>query len=263
MRKRVLATFCASILALPQAAHAGAWIPDRGHWQIFSSATTTQSVEAFDGKSRLTQPIRFDKLLLQNTMEYGLTRHFALFLTPEYVVARSEAPGAAPVMARDTAIEGGMRIRLTSNIGVLSVQASLKSAGAFDMSDSAGKASARQGEFRILYGTNFKLFGDDGFADIEAGERWINRPRPNETPFDATAGLWLSPNTMLMAQSFNVVSSGDAHAPFTYYRAHKLEFSVVRKVSPHWFVQLGGIFSPAGQNALAEHGVSLALWTHI
>ena len=29
----------------------------------------------------------------------------------------------------------------------------------------------------------------------------------------------------------------------------------------HWSLQIGGFLSPAGQNALAERGLSLVLWT--
>jgi hypothetical protein len=114
---------------------------------------------------------------------------------------------------------------------------------------------------RLLYGTGFKLFGRDGFADFQVAERWINHPRPNETPIDLTAGLWLRQDTMIMAQSFNIISGGDAVAPYSYYRTHKVEFSVVEKLSRHWVLQTGVFYSPAGQNALVEKGVSVVLWT--
>jgi hypothetical protein len=67
---------------------------------------------------------------------------------------------------------------------------------------------------------------------------------------------------MVMLQNFNVVSGGDAVPPYTYFRTHKIELSLVRSVSARWSVQLGGFLSPAGQNSLVEQGVSLALWRH-
>jgi len=66
---------------------------------------------------------------------------------------------------------------------------------------------------------------------------------------------------MVMAQSFNVISGGNARPPFAYYRAHKVELSLVERVSRHWSLQLGGYLSPSGQNALVEKGLSLVLWT--
>ena len=68
---------------------------------------------------------------------------------------------------------------------------------------------------------------------------------------------------MVMAQNFNIISAGDASPPYSYYRSHKLEFSVVQRLSQHWSLQSGVFFSPAGQNALVERGVSIALWTQV
>ena len=113
---------------------------------------------------------------------------------------------------------------------------------------------------RLLYGTNFKLFGRDGFGDVEVAERVITHPRPDETVLDLTGGIWFGTKTMVMLQSFNVVSGGDADSPDTYFRTHKIEMSVVRRLSPRWSVQLGAFLSPAGQNSLVEQGITIALW---
>src|SRR6185437_13550221 len=94
--------------------------------------------------------------------------------------------------------------------------------------------------------------GRNGFFDIQAAQRWIASPRPNETPIDLTAGLWLNKRWMVMLQSFNIVSAGDAKPPYTYYRSRKLELSLVQKLSRHWALQVGAFYSPAGQNALVE-----------
>jgi hypothetical protein len=144
---------------------------------------------------------------------------------------------------------------------MLSIQGSYKAAGAFDLSVSANRQAGRQIDARLLYGTNFSLFDISGFADFQVGQRWINRPRPNETPIDLTAGLWILPSTLVMAQSFNIVSAGDATAPYSYYRAHKVELSVVEKISKRWSIKVGAFASPTGQNAIVERGVGVALWT--
>ncbi len=120
--------------------------------------------------------------------------------------------------------------------------------------------AAGTAELRVLYGTGFKLFGRDGFADVEAAQRFISKPLPDQTVLDATAGLWLGEKTMVMAQSFNTISGGDAGPPYTYFRSHKIELSVVRRIGARWSVQLGGYISPAGQNSLVEQGISLSLW---
>jgi hypothetical protein len=63
-----------------------------------------------------------------------------------------------------------------------------------------------------------------------------------------------------MLQSFNIIAGGDARAPYTYYRSHKIALSVVTPIWGGFSVQSGSFLSPAGQNALAEHGLFVALW---
>jgi protein XagA len=242
-------------------ADAGAWTLKEHHWQVFTGMTTSQSSMMFDRHGQANLRTTFNKSLLQNCLEYGLADTVTIFATPAFAVARVQTPTTMPVSARNSSIEAGVRILLSNQIGQLSLQSSYKSAGAFDLSVSINHKSGRQIELRLLYGSNFGLFGRNGFVDIQIGQRWIGHPRPNETPIDLTAGLWLTRSTMLMAQSFNIISAGDSIAPYSYYRAHKLELSVVEKLSRHWSLQMGAFISPAGQNALVERGVIASLWT--
>jgi hypothetical protein len=253
------ALFCATA-----AAQGGAWTLPQGHWQMFSSAITSSADKAFGDGGHSTQ-VRFSKTLVQNSIEYGLTNRLTLFVTPDYVMAREQTPTLTPTTADDVSVEAGARLLLLGKIGKLSLQASYKTAGAFDLSYSpttAGRRDAgRQIELRLLYGTSFRFLGQDGFADVQAAQRWIGAPRPDETAVDLTLGWWLRHDTMLMAQNFNTVSAGDAKPPYTYYRSHKLAFSIVEKLSRHWSMQLGAFYSPAGQNALVERGIQMSLWT--
>lgn len=115
---------------------------------------------------------------------------------------------------------------------MFSIQGSGKTAGAFDMAISADKAAGSQAELRLLYGRNYKLLGLDGFTDLQVAERWIKRPRPNEMAIDATIGLWLTPKTLAMFKSYNIVSGGGGQAPYTFYRMHKLELSGIMAQTP-------------------------------
>ncbi|MDE2110606.1 MAG: hypothetical protein KGJ79_05655 [Alphaproteobacteria bacterium] len=245
---------------IPQAALAGAWTLDRGQWQMISGTTISQATRGFDGVGRTSDKVVFNKVFVQSTLEYGLTNAVTLFAAPEYVTVLSATKGQRPTRARDAAVEGGARILLLTRIGMLSIQGSAKTAGAFDMSVSVDEASGRQAELRLLYGRNFKLLRHDSFADVQVSERWISRPRPNEMTVDATMGVWLTPKTLAMLQSFNTVSSGHGKAPYTFYRAHKLEFSVVRRITEKWSLQLGIFASPTGRNVVAERGFVTAVW---
>ena len=63
-----------------------------------------------------------------------------------------------------------------------------------------------------------------------------------------------------MFQSFNTIAGGGAKAPYEYYRQHKLEFALLRRLTRRWSLQSGVFFSPAGQNIVQEQGVVTQLW---
>lgn len=254
----VLIVVCAFVF--PTDARAGAWTQDRHEWFSIMSFDTASAGRGYGATSHPDAPVKFDKLYMKNLVEFGLSRRITLFAISDYVVANTTWADEAAVRARDASFEAGARVQLTQRIGVVSVQGSYKQAGPFDLSNSVGLDPARIVEARLLYGTGFSFLGRDGFADIEAGQRWITRPRPDETVLDVTAGLWIGTRTMVMLQSFNTVSGGDAVPPYTYFRTHKIELSLVRNITHRWSVQLGGFISPAGQNSLVEQGASLALW---
>ena len=249
---------------VPLPSWAGAWTLDRGHIQVISGVTMSHATRSFDHAGKPQWKVQFNKLLAQNYFEYGLTNAVTLFVAPEYATAQSNMNGTVgTARARDAAVEGGVRILLLTRIGMFSLQSSVKTAGAFDMSVSANNASGRQVELRLLYGREFRLFGDDGFADMQVAERWISRPRPNEMTIDATAGLLLTPSTQMMFQSFNTVSGGGGQPPYTFYRTHKLELSFIRKITGKWSLQVGAFFSPVGQNTIVEQGLCAAVWYRV
>ena len=260
MRIFPIAALAVLAYLLPELAWAGAWTLDRGQVQIISGTTFSRASRRFDNAGKPSQQVAFDKLLVQNSFEYSLTNAVTLYVAPEYVTAQSAGEGQAAIRAHSAAVEAGVRILLLTRIGMFSIQGSGKSAGAFDMSVSAYKASGSQAELRLLYGRNYKLLGLDGFADLQVAERWIRRPRPNEMAIDATLGLWLSPKTLAMFKSYNIVSGGGGQAPYTFYRMHKLELSVVRRITKRWSLQIGAFVSPLGQNIVAEQGIGTALW---
>jgi hypothetical protein len=242
-------------------ASGGAWTLPKGDVQIIVGTAVSNANVAFDGKSRAITPTVFSKTLVQLFAQYGLTDKLTLFLDPEYATALSGPGGLPATRARDAAIGGGVRYGLTDSIGIVSLEASVKSAGAFNLSVSKNGVSGQQAELRLLYGTNFRWLNRDGFVDVEAAERLISGRQPNETPIDITIGWHVTPKWMAMVQNFNIVS-GSAQTPFGYYRTHKLQLSAVYQVSPHIAIQNAVFFSPAGQNALQERGIVLSVWAN-
>jgi hypothetical protein len=243
-------------------AFAGAWTMGKGETQIISGATTSNATVSFDGQSRAITPTIFSKTLIQLLAQYGWNDRLTLFIDPEYATALSGPGGLPAARARDAAIGGGLRYRLLNSIGIVSLEASMKSAGAFNLSVSKNGISGQQAELRLLYGANFRWLERDGFVDVEAAERLISGRQPNETPIDITVGWHVTPKWMAMMQNFNIVS-GSAQTPFGYYRTHKLQLSAVYQFTPRIAVQSGLFFSPAGQNALQERGMVLSLWASL
>jgi hypothetical protein len=254
----VLSIFFASVSS--SGARASAWVQDSGHWQIIASLDVSRAGSGYDAQSRPDVSIGFYKYYLKSLVEYGWDDRITLFLAPEYAIAGEALPNKAPMRAHDFGIEGGARVHLSDAFGILSVQSSFKFAGPFDLSNSVGHDSAYIGEVRLLDGFGFKLFRLDGFADVEVAQRFVSAPRPSETVIDLTAGLWITKNTMAMVQSFNTISGSDATPPYSYYRMHKIEASVVDHLWGRWFLQTGAYISPAGQNSLVEQGVTTAIW---
>jgi hypothetical protein len=254
------AILCAVVSILPSPAHAGAWVQDKGRWLVITSLDVSRASAGYDAHGRPDVPLLFYKYYAKSLIEYGWSSRLTLFVAPEYVIGGQTLPNRKPFTANDFGVEGGARYHLSDAFGVLSVQSSFKFAGPFDLANSVGQDSAYVGEVRVLDGAGFTLFGDDGFANGEVAQRFISRPRPNETVLDLTAGLWINPKTMVMVQSFNTVGWSDGEPPYTSYRMHKLEASLVQHLWGRWFLQSGAYISPAGQNSLVEQGVVTAVW---
>lgn len=248
---------------LPQAARAGAWTRPEGEIELIAGVTYSRAVFGFDHAGRAGAPLRYEKLLAQFHAEYGWNDWLTFIVAPEYAHARLVAPRRTPELANDAAVEGGVRVRLLKDFGTLSAQLTGKSAGAFDMTVSADGAPGRQLELRLLYGTNFTLFGQPGFFDAEVAQRWIAGPRADEVPIDLTLGLRVTERTRVLVQSFNIIAQGNASPPYSFYRSHKLALSVVTDIRPGLCLQSGGYVVPAGQNALAEQGVIVNLWVRL
>ncbi len=241
-------------------ARAGAWTLGTGETQILAGVTVSQASHGYDSHGAPDLPISFDKALVQVHGEYGWNDWLTLIAAPEFAHAHLAQPGLVTQHANDAAMAAGFRVRLLDRFGVLSAQLTATTAGAFDMSVSAQGAPGRQLELRLLYGSNFTLFGASGFFDAEIGQRWIAGARADEVPIDLTAGVEVRPYLKILAQSFNVLAEGNARPPYHYYRMHKLSLSVVTRMRPGLSLETGFYLAPAGQNALAEEGTLLRLW---
>ena len=253
----------ALLLALPllsDVAFGGALTLHQQQFAAFVGTITSSAPRRYDDQGASSVPVVFDKLLVQDWMEYGLTNALTIVVAPEYVLADYGADKTSVSHVESESIEAGMRLLLSKRFGMLSLQTTAKWAGAFDMSVSSRGEPGRQFEVRLLYGESFKLLWRDAFVDVEIARRWISRPRPDEIVWDGTAGWWITKRNLLMLQSFNVTTTGGIRSPYEAYDLSKLQLSIVHRSTPHWSVQSGYFFSMAGRNIVKESGFTTMIW---
>jgi hypothetical protein len=253
-----IAAFLSSIVA-KTSAFAGAWTLPEDQTQLIETTTYSYASVNFDSHGSPTEPVVYRKLLTSLYAEYGWNDWLTLVAEPEYAHAIAGAPNKLIQRGNDFAMAAGARVRLFNDIGMLSVQLLAKSAGAFDMTTSFDQAGGAEIELRALYGTNFQLFGHDGFVDAEIAQRFIGGRRPDETAADLTVGYNFKKTQMLL-QSFNIIATGGGRPPYSFFRSHKIAISTVMPLWRMFRLQTGSYFSPGGQNALAEKGLFAAIW---
>jgi hypothetical protein len=172
---------------------------------------------------------------------------------------------ASPTDARRTGLgytELGGRYRvLQADSWVLSGQATVRVPGTNDTSNAAAIGyTGVETDIRGLIGYGFALRGLPAFVDLQLAQRFRAGGPPNELRADATLGLQVAPQWLLMAQSFNVVSEGGGSAPFASYEYYKLQLSAVYALTAAVSLQLGGFTTYAGRNALQENGMVFGAW---
>jgi hypothetical protein len=247
--------------ASPTAATAGAWTLDAGTAQAIMTATSTTASQAFDGAGNLQSTPRYNKTELQGWFEYGVTNPFTVIVAPQL----QHVDIAAPTDAQRTGLgytEFGGRYRLLQGESwVVSGQATLRVPGTYDNSNPAAIGYTDvEADVRGLVGYSFSIGKMRAFADLEIAQRFSVGPQPSEFRADATLGVWVTPRWLLMAQSFNVVSEGSGNPPFTSYDYCKFQLSAVYAVTPALSLQLGGVTTYAGSNALQENGLVVGAW---
>ncbi len=112
---------------------------------------------------------------------------------------------------------------------------------------------------RLLFGRDFTLANRHSFAAVEVGWRWRGGAPADEAILDFTTGIAPWQSALLMLQSFSVVSTGQAHAPYRRYDAHKLQLSLAQNLGGEMWLQ-GGLMRNIGGVDAGKTAVILALW---
>jgi protein XagA len=240
---------------------AGAWTQKKGEGQTIAAATLTRSTRQFDDSGDAVAIPRYDKLEANLLVEYGVTDWLTTMLQPQLLGVDIAAPTDADTFGPGYT-DLGARARLWSDErSVFSAQVFGRIPGRFDDDNPAeiGKTAAEL-DLRALYGRSFTLEGWSAFINAELAYRVRFDDPPNEARADFTFGVRPDPKLLLLAQSFNTISDGSAEGVFEDGREHKIQLSAVWSLDEVWSLQLGGIATVAGENALRERGVMAAVW---
>lgn len=250
------------VVALGPSASA-AWTEARGHGLAISTFSFYLADRQFDLKGRGSRrpPYRQEEARLY--LVYGLRDWVTLGVDTAVRRARDRAPSSEdePINWHDGAFFARVRLRQWER-SVLSVQPLVRVPGPNAVRGMLGRETdAPEAELRLLYGRSFTLFGRDGFGVAEAAYRRRFGPATDQARFDVTLGLRPFRRFLVLAQSFNTIStglSGEPGAPD--YDIYKAQVSFVRDLTDRLAVQLGGYVEYAGRNVGAGQAGFLALW---
>ena len=253
----VLAVLAAAML--PASAIAGAWTVPEGTGQVIVSGLYSEAMQAFGADGEAVPIPLFRKAEISFYGEYGLTDALTAILRSE---AKTYASGEAlsPDAARFGLSGGGARLRLWEGSGaILSAEIVGRVATPFDR---RARTEERGGavDFRLMAGKGFDVGAWPAFAEFQAAYRLGLGERDDAIIADVIFGLRPWPRLLLLAQSFNTLPlrrTGDGKDDPT---EHKLQLSAVYDLNRRLSLQVGGVATMAGRDALTERGLVTALW---
>ncbi len=240
---------------------AGAWTPDEGHGEVIATTFVDQASQAFDSYGKFTPTPLYRSAQANVYVAYGVTDWLTAIVRPG---VQSSSLGA-PENQRYTGLgdsEAAVQARVwRDDSTVISVLAGVRAPTVGGATNALLQGPAGpQYDFRVLLGHNLSLASLSGFVDFSAGYRLVGDGAPDEGHFDATFGLYVTPDLLVMAQSFNTISGASRNPQFPQWAQSKAQLSLVYSLNPQWRAQIGVFTTLAGLNAYRENGALLALW---
>lgn len=236
----------------PGCAVAGAWPTAKGETQVIFKYEEEQGSSAFDPSgARVPVPRQRDESY-SVFFEHGLTDR----LTVQGKVAYTDGEDQFIHYAGQGPIELGLRYTVIDNpIGVVSLYVGGVAAG---VGRNAGYALPNQGngdlELRVLAGRSAKLWTRHIFIELQAAY-FFRSGLPNEEHIDATLGMDLTSNWLVLVQTYAGRGESRPVAPEWF----KTEASIVRRFGP-WRLQAGWRETVFGRETPVEGGPVISVW---
>ncbi|MEP9376719.1 hypothetical protein ABLE91_08415 [Aquabacter sp. CN5-332] len=250
----------AALLCAPalEDARAGAWTQKESEGSAYLQTIATSSDQAFDGDGDLFAAQTYDKVSTQLFLEYGASDWLTLLVAPELVQIDVGAPASAGYSGFGYT-EIGARLRLAygenwivSAQGLARIPGAKANEGVAAIGYLDGEAEAR-----FMVGLTFEVWELPSFLDLEVAQRFRTGAAPDEIHFDATLGVRVAPQWLLLAQSFNVISEGAGEAPVfgLSYEYYKVQAGGMYDVTPHFSLLLAVVSTWYARNAPQENGI--------
>ncbi|MBA2936409.1 transporter [Sphingomonas sp. CGMCC 1.13654] len=243
---------------LPAAAHADGWTMPAGQGRMIVTALYSHAGDSFDSHGNLYNASNYDQYNVYFSTEYGLTNNLSLLATPSLrrVTVQdgkdSFGLGYTELGARYKVAGGGdWVVSLKSTVFIPGKRRD-------DIPAQIGSTDVQE-DTRVEVGKSFKLLGLDGYSIAEGGYRFRSRGEPNEWHADLQVGLHLTKRLTFQANSYNTFSDG-AGSRYPSYRYSTFYAGGVYDLTDRVALQLGGIATVTGRNALRERGVYTGLW---
>ena len=246
-------------LAFAAPAAANPWPMPKGEARVIATGIYSHADKIFDSSGNSAEAPDYDQLVAYFLTEYGLTDNLTLVANPG--IKKIDIEGGDDHFGLEN-VEVGARYRLYhTDRFVLSAQAS-----AFVPGSSRNEGIAQiggsdfQAEGRMLAGYGFNLGTMNGFTSLEGAYRWRSGDAPNEVKLDLGLGIHAAKGFLLVGNLFNTWSDGRGSDGFPSYRYSNLYAGSVLDVSPRFAIQLGGLATVSGRNALRERGIYSGFW---
>ncbi|RAI03599.1 hypothetical protein DLJ53_03675 [Acuticoccus sediminis] len=251
--------FAALFAGCATSALAGAWTIERGETRTYITSSFTYGDHGFDADGNLVAVPEYQKLTLSAALEYGLRPWLTGVVRGELTEESSEREIAPDLIGHDpqtfASVAGGARVRLFQGpFWVASTELTAFSGGFSSQGDS--KPSDSPGvEVRALGGVGTTLYDTPVFADAQLAYRArFDDDASDEVKLDLTLGAQILPNWMILGQTFSTFEvGGDSDY-------HKVSASVVRTITDNLRLEVGGVATVAGTNAIQEFGGHVGFW---
>lgn len=249
------------VLAGAGSALAGAWTPPAGQGEIIVTTLFDQANDGFDQAGRFTRTPKYRSYQTSLYLDYGLTDWLAATIKPSLQSTTLGAPDNQKFNGFGDS-EIGVRGRVwKSDAAVISVQALARLPGPQGpAAPSLNGSKNADFDLRLLGGKNIAVAALPGFVDVSLGFRARGGKAPNEARADVSLGVCVTPELMLLAQNFNVISASSRDPSNPRWAQSKGQASLVYSLSAEWRAQIGGFTTLAGTNAYREYGALLGLW---